>query len=567
MGDLPVYLPVEERQVLERAINEIDYLLRKHYRQFINSLIIGVLLILIGMGVMLLYPIWGLLPLVVGVVIILLSSLRKVYIERLDISIYPILSLPYSDMKNSLLIDVLGKGGEEVSIKISRLEKINNELEKLIGEMKKISQMFEQGEIITSDRLFIEEQKREGVNSQETGETRKEIPELLEIGVEGEPVTGLERLISDILEKTRETLKARGYDEFSFKLFKPSFDLELYPSKIIIEKCPKCIPGDISIEEYAIKVDNVLESLKTRYLDALDSLDAETNRVISIALRLYGEASEVLLARVEALHKYMLDKLNARLCSRCAREETGNIIATGSIPLLEKQYMWHETLGDIISYDCKRCGARHAESVMDIGLVDRSKGVVRVPFADILEFKAWRYIYVNNLVEINRIISEARSRKREKMFEAIRSLHSIYDQMRTQLIPIYIQLSRSYYEIEALRNAIGNINVGASIREFASCVNEHQLEFVKYVINDAKKFVGISTGEEEVQSIIQSYIEEIKEYSTLKIASVVFDETIIDMLVQSLSDKEADEVRRAYYEENSLDKILDLIETKKSRGE
>lgn len=567
MSDIPMYLPFNEEQVSTSAVQILEQLLAKHYKIFIRFLILSAVFVFIGILVALSDAFVGLLLIILGVLIFVFSTRKKINIERLDLKIYPILALPYGDMKKSLLVDLLNDRGEDVVIKISRLERISGELNSLAEAMRRISQNLSGEEIAASSKLVSEEETRGKFDSQ-GGEDIERISELFEMEMGGEPMTGLEKEALNTLKRAKEILDLREYEEFNFKLFRQSSSLDLYPTSPSMARFLSDATRDVSVGEYAAKIDKVLESLKTRHLGVLDFLDSEVTNLASLMTKYYDEASEVTLSRVRSLHEYMLNKFNARLCSNCIRKEIKYIIeteiTTTPVPILESHLAWEEPTKDGITYICQRCKSRYTEVLSGTGHIDQTERVVKIPYANILELKAWRSIYVNNLSEINRIISDARARKREKMFEAIRNLYSIYDQVKAQLIPIYLQLSKSYYEILAFRNALDKVATVIPAEMFESCMTIGNLSYIGGIIENAKRLMEISKDEEGGRSIIQSYIDEIKDYSSPRVASAIVNRTLIDMLVQLLSEEEANKIIQVY-EEGDLDKIKELLAEKENR--
>lgn len=570
MDNIPVYLPVREEEIRESLVYNLDRLLAGYYWAFAKLFVLGITLVMVGLFVLSVNTVVGLFLLIPGAVAIVLAFRRKINIKRLDISVYPILALPYGDMKRSILFDLQNDLGEDVTVRISRLEKIGDELQRLASMMYNIRHSINQEESALSEKLVIEGERRESVNPEGVDSGVKRIFESLVIGTEGESMVELERAVFDLLVRMKNTLDQRDYEIHVFKLFKPGSNLNLFPATPLVERYIQDISKTISVEDFKVRVDMVLESLKTRYLDILDAVDREVNELVPLMSKYYERAIEFMRSSLYPLHKYMLTKFDVRICSNCVRKEAERIIKSEimtPIPLLDTNLAWGDPTKDEIVYVCPICRSEYFERVYDTGSGDRFEKIVKIPYVDILELKVWRNVYVNTSSDINRVISDAAARKREKAFEAIRNIHSIHDQIRSQVIPLYLQLSRSFYKVLAFNRTIEGFKevISANMlgQWFVQCMSWPELERVGRAIDSAKSLLGI-TGQEGVGgSLVQMYEEKIMDQSSLKVASVTVNETLIDILAQVLSEEESIELRQAY-KEGDLGKIEKLLVKKKS---
>lgn len=506
MSESPLFIITSEDKIIEKAADQLEKLLHRHYDRFKNALIGGLILLVIG-GILLLVdsrsgrsvytflilPVFFFLS---GIILIYVAFTRKVYVKEMDVALYPVIVVPYGNGSLSLVIDLLGKSGDDVSFYVPRIDSLSDELSNHLARLGSLS----------SSLYNLEEQQ-------------DSLIELQRVGNEGFLTTSFEVLVRSELSRLLERLRNRPYDHFSFKLFESGGEISAHPIKLIGQE--SLLVRDVSrlADDTVSKVSSLLKSLEVQYSDLLEDVRVGVKESRDVMSSYYDELNGL----AEAIHKLMLrvmKKVQVRVCPRCYIVMRNDILLSSSYPVLMKSSGVDEE-GNL-EYECPRCGFIYLENVYS---TEDSREPMKMYWFEVLQSRSWSRLYVSRLDEINRYLSEARRLKGEKYNEATRHLNVLAHQFRSYLLPMYIELNKLSNEIRANNTILGYVSLSlpATIR---FCEKIEVGDEVMSAELSTKRFLN---GEE----ILADSVEKLSKARKLKIDFTHLNEVAIEKLIEA----------------------------------
>lgn len=522
-----IYTTASQDHVVETMSRVLDELLQEHYRTFKRNVLMGLALAILGVILLLFGTLYAALITLIGLAAIVYAFMRKIHIREAGVILYPILAIPYGDLSLSALVDVLAAGGEDVSFKISRVDKIKNVIEEHLKALERLQDFYVNPNVATDVSSIFKISSKGGIE-----------------------ITFEEDSIMRLAELAR-TFSERPYDEFSFKLFLSSGDIILYPYDESVERFVLGSRVFEKVEKYVEKINALMESLKVEYTDLLTLVLNRLDRFTETIRRYYGEVEGKILVLRDLL-RCLEERPKIRLCPRCIDIHRGSVLRSAYLPVLQSG--GYDPKEGVFEYVCPECGEVYYESV-------HSNTILRAPLKryqlDVLRIKMWNKIYLSEINEINRYISEARRRKQEVFSQAVQRMEDLNEQFKTRTLPIYLELGKVYSEIQANES----FTRWAHENRIALPILCYSLSNVSIDFSLVKTVSQIMGGE---RVAFQHLVEELKKHTGLR-TSILFDELFISILEEALSKmnklEDAERVRNAYKE-----RLYDELEAILSRG-
>lgn len=529
MSEYPLFLIKSETEVIETVAVQLENMLMEYYNKFKYTLVTGLIVVIIGVGALLMNPrggwlVFSLLTTLIGLTLIYVAFARKVRIKELNVALYPVLVVPYGDGTHSLVVDLLNLSGDIVEFKFPRVDQLGSKLNYHLEMLK-----------IHSSYLYeLEEQ---------------------EVHIEGIPLRNGQmvstfypesRVIDEICE-ILNTLNRRTYDTFSFRLFKSGNTISAYPPKLIGRELLLTENLGKSIKETKSKIHSLLETLKIEYSDLLYEVVTAVEKAKKELIEHYNN----LAGKIELTFRLMeraMEQPKARVCPHCYTTHTKDILSSSTYPLVNIE--GKDEKGNLI-YWCRKCNYRYVEPLEP---TESARMPIKLYWLDILQSKTWSNLYVSRIDEINKYISEARRVKSEKYYEALRQINELIHQFKSNLMPIYMELSKVLNEIQANNSVISYAN-SVVPKENKLCV---RFDLSQDVLDSYEKSRRFLSRDDTSDEITKTLLIELNEAKKLRINSIYLNEVALKGLIKAyeqIGKLEDSENLRKILEERDYDEL------------
>jgi len=531
VSEYPLFLIKSETEVIATVAVQLENMLMEYYNKFKYTLVTGLIVVIIGVGALLMNPrggwlVFSLLTTLIGLTLIYVAFARKVRIKELNVALYPVLVVPYGDGTHSLVVDLLNLSGDIVEFKFPRVDKLGDELK---DHLKRIQSK-------SLDELEVDNVTVEEITLRNDQKVDQKVSTFYP---ESHVIDGIRGILN--------TLNSRMYDTFSFKLFKCGITISAYPPKLIGRELLLTENLGKSIKETKSKIHALLETLKIEYSDLLYEVVTAVEKTKKELIEHYNN----LAGKIELTFRLMeraMELPNVRVCPHCYTTHTKDILSSSTYPLIDIK--GKDEKGNLI-YGCRKCNYEYVEPLEP---TESALKPVKLYWLDILQSKTWSNLYVSRIDEINKYISEARRVKSEKYYEALRQINELIHQFKSNLIPIYMELSKVLNEIQANNSVISYAN-SVVPKEDKLC---ERFDLSQDVLDSYEKSRRFLSRDDASDEITKTLLIELNEAKKLRINSIYLNEVALEGLIEAykqIGKSEDSEKMRKIIEERDYDEL------------
>lgn len=511
---LPLSLATDE-EILLNTKKLFEEAIEPYYRRFKQKMITGLGLIVLGVLLAAINVAAAIAISSMGVILVAFALLQRTKIESFNLVSYPVAVASLE--QSSYIIDARERLGDRLEIEIPKIDTL----------LKPVSQ-----------KLSL----LNNVLAQSSGDEAKAVIIVRDESGEKLLLTRTEQEARQALQELSNIIDSIPRDKLSVSLVRPlGQKLRVRDSRYLEESLYLLNPEEV--KQQAIGAAKRLkEALSLSHESFVRNIREDLNKLRSRLDDYYaGLHDEITI--IDSLLALNIKKIYDYFCPKCFTEMLSNVFLTGEYPRLVRIH----AAGGIEVYRCPRCGKTYTNS-----LREEHPPVIRMLRFEPTYAKAWSFLYMTRLDEINKYVARARRDKSEVIERATTELLRAQREFLTSISPLLVRAIEAY---EVARASLASISMLSRAGIHPPCSPGEELEELAKTINALRERVLGA----EINKIIRS----IRNRAKPRIDRIFLNEVMLERLAKAykligMEDKSQQVLR--IMKEGDFDDFLELIE-------